>query len=154
MEKIVKEERVTAIVSAVEGWEMEAMGLTPEFRRSFPLRWLLLPTPDFSSPSLPDLVSAALFMLDEDRGSGQGGTIYVHCNRGRSRSCIVTLCFLMAKYGMSGDTALSHVRKTRSQVTLGPFFSSFWYNLGRYEAELTRRYREQQEEAGRQAMST
>lgn len=31
-----------------------------------------------------------------DAAAGERGTVYVHCNRGRSRSCVVVACFLMA----------------------------------------------------------
>mmetsp|Transcript_28577 Transcript_28577/g.58084 ORF Transcript_28577/g.58084 Transcript_28577/m.58084 type:complete len:169 (+) Transcript_28577:265-771(+) len=149
LECLIDNEGVSAIVSAVEWWEMDAIGLHQTLRASLPLRWLVIPTPDFSSPSLADLVAAVSFSL-----AGGNGSVYVHCNRGRSRSCIVVLCLLMAQYGLDSAQALAHVRRRRPQVTLGPFFSSFWLNLDAYDKGLRRRYAQQcQGRAGRRAQT-
>lgn len=143
-------------------WELKQEGWTSSLVEDAALQWCHLPTPDFSSPKMEDIVTAVSFMLrhagaptegdvkvpvskkegDADGGSdgevkgGKRSVVYVHCNRGRSRSCLVVACYLMACREISGKQAIDMIKSVRRDVFLGPSFSSFWTNLSRFERSL------------------
>ena len=47
--------------------------------------------------------------------------MYVHCNRGRSRSGLVVICYLMARNGWAQGDAIQYTRAARKEITLGPY---------------------------------
>jgi hypothetical protein len=73
---------------------------------------------------------------DGESRRGKSSVVYVHCNRGRSRSCLVVACYLMACRDISGKQAIDMLKSVRRDVFLGPSFSSFWTNLSRFERSL------------------
>ena len=104
---------------------------------------LRVPTPDYSAPTLPDLLTSVSFLLkfalrhsagasaggsngamgeEKDGQKGRGDTakaVYVHCNRGRSRSALVVICYLIARFGWTQGDALEFARAARKDITLG-----------------------------------
>ena len=54
---------------------------------------LHIPTPDLvAAPSLPSLKEAVKFIHCH---GNKGGSVYVHCKAGRTRSATVVACYLM-----------------------------------------------------------
>eukprot|EP00281_Chroomonas_sp_CCMP1168_P018299 CAMPEP_0206214572 /NCGR_PEP_ID=MMETSP0047_2-20121206/1740_1 /ASSEMBLY_ACC=CAM_ASM_000192 /TAXON_ID=195065 /ORGANISM="Chroomonas mesostigmatica_cf, Strain CCMP1168" /LENGTH=233 /DNA_ID=CAMNT_0053636823 /DNA_START=45 /DNA_END=743 /DNA_ORIENTATION=- len=144
LKRLRETEGVTAVISLNEEWELRDCSWTQRMVPSAGLQWLHLPTPDFSAPNMGDLITAVEFIF-KHTGSTLGGfqsgakagekrgTVYVHCNRGRSRSCIVVACFLMALRCWPCNKAIDEIRKVRPEITMGPPFSSFWINLKRFQ---------------------
>ena len=59
------------------------------------------------------LVAGAAFIND---GLGRGGSVYVHCQHGSSRSASVVICFLMIHRGMSLLEAMERVKRCRPKA--------------------------------------
>jgi len=51
-----------------------------------------------------------------------GGTVYIHCRNGVSRSGLVTVAYLMLKNGWTRDQALKFVRGARPEARPNPAF--------------------------------
>ena len=147
---------VAAVVSLSEDWEIDEQEWTSNMVQRANMQWLRVPTPDFSAPTLLDLLVAVVFLLKfalrapaaerESPGLGMdprgyGRAVYVHCNRGRSRSALVVICYLMARFGWQQGDAVEYVRAARAEITLGPAFSSFWARLHAFGEGLSSRMR-------------
>ncbi|CAD6214028.1 unnamed protein product [Miscanthus lutarioriparius] len=59
-----------------------------------------------------------------DEAISSGGNVLVHCFAGRSRSVTIVVAYLMKKYQMSLESALSLVRSKRPQVAPNEGFIS------------------------------
>lgn len=78
------------------------------------IRELHLPTIDYDTPRLADVVAACAFIRALDL---RGETAFVHCKAGRGRSTVVVLCYLVAFRGLSPQEADAVVRAARPQIT-------------------------------------
>ena len=149
---------VAAVVSLSEDWEIDEQEWTSNMVQRANMQWLRVPTPDFSAPTLLDLLVAVVFLLKFALGAtaaecespglgvdpgGHGRAVYVHCNRGRSRSALVVICYLMARFGWQQGDAVEYVRAARAEITLGPAFSSFRARLHEFGEGLSSRMRRQ-----------
>lgn len=63
----------------------------------------------------------------------QGYNVYVHCVAGMSRSSTIVVAFLMKKFGMSVEEALSFVKDRRPIIRPN---NGFLHELIRYEERL------------------
>jgi len=106
------QETVGAIVTMNETWELvlpqtevESLGLTN----------LVVGTPDYSAPSLRKVKMCVEFSMEAlNRGKG----VYVHCNAGRGRSCVVVVCLLILRYRMEALEAYEFVARKRRVAKL------------------------------------
>lgn len=73
------------------------------------LRYLHLPTPDFTAPSLEHLKMGVTFMHEE---IGRGGVVYVHCHWGEGRGPSMVLAYLMYAR-MTYEDAFGLVKRVR-----------------------------------------
>ncbi len=71
---------------------------------------LRIPTIDFTSPALEDVVRAVTFMQQQIR---LGRRVYVHCKAGRARSGTVVLCWLIAARGLTPEQAQDQILQRR-----------------------------------------
>lgn len=74
------------------------------------LTYLQLPTPDYTAPSMKNLVKGTQFI---DRVIKSKGKVYVHCHAGEGRGPTMVLAYLI-KTGLTLDDALLLVQKARS----------------------------------------
>eukprot|EP00439_Symbiodinium_sp_Y106_P029184 s7339_g3.t1 len=106
--EFLKAEGVGAVVTLNEPWEM---ALSSRFvRDDCGLDHLHIPTPDFFSPTQPDIQAAVTFITDH---IAKGNGVYVHCNGGRGRSVVCVLCYLVSSEGMTAEEAFDMVAGKR-----------------------------------------
>lgn len=105
-------EGVMAVLTMNESWELV---LQPEDIESIGMSNLVVGTPDYSAPSLRKVKMSVQWAMEATlRGEG----VYVHCNAGRGRSCVVVLCIMMLRFGMDALDAYEFVAKKRRLVKL------------------------------------
>merc|ERR1712054_230256 len=63
-----------------------------------------------------------------------GGGVFVHCAMGKSRSATVVCAYLMRRYGITSDQALSQIREARPLCEPN---EGFWKQLELYHAMAT-----------------
>lgn len=103
---------VDKIISLNEDWELVASGtlhLQADIER------IHLPTPDFNPPSLEVIEDAVNILLHPD---GETNRCYVHCKAGKGRSAVVVVCYVMVRYNMNVDKAVSFVKTHRPAISL------------------------------------
>ena len=80
------------VVSLNESYEL-IIAAKRETWEAHNVRFLHLPTVDLTkAPSLENLVEGVSFIKDV---AASGGTSYVHCKAGRSRSATLVSCYIM-----------------------------------------------------------
>ena len=77
------------------------------------VKQLYLPTIDFESPKMEDVIRAITFI---DEFEKQGASVYVHCKAGRGRSAIIVLAYCVVKQNMSPEQAEAFVRSKRPNI--------------------------------------
>ncbi|XP_067010848.1 phosphatidylglycerophosphatase and protein-tyrosine phosphatase 1 isoform X2 [Anabrus simplex] len=83
------------------------------------IEFLQLSTVDmFAAPTQEKLLKGVAFI---NKFEGSGGSVYVHCKAGRSRSAVLVGCYLMQKYGWNPEEAASFMMAKRHQVSLRSF---------------------------------
>lgn len=79
-------------------------------------RYLHLPTPDNTAPSMDALIKGADFTDAEIKN---GGKVYIHCRQGLGRGPTMTIAYLM-KTGLTFDDAFALVKKVRPFIHPDP----------------------------------
>ena len=97
------------------------LDLTAEFSEPAPLRAITyrnIPILDLTAPTMPQLREAVEFIRDQ---TAAGGTVYVHCKVGYSRTATVVGAYLMASGRcQSLDDALLRLRTVRPRIVIRP----------------------------------
>lgn len=97
------------------------LDLTAEFSETALLRgitYLNLPILDLTAPTMSQLQDAVRFIGTQ---IASGGTVYVHCKVGYSRTATVVGAYLMASGRcQSLDETLSHLRLARPPIVIRP----------------------------------
>ena len=107
---------VKGVVALNEDYELRYMYNTEEEWKRHGIRLLRIATQDlFASPSIPDIQTAIGFI---DEISKTGGTVYVHCKAGKTRSTTVVACYLIQTQKISPDSAYDFIKSKRPQVWL------------------------------------
>ncbi|MDB5354786.1 MAG: rane-associated phosphatase, like Aur1 family, and protein serine/threonine/tyrosine [Phycisphaerales bacterium] len=95
------------------------LDLSAEYAESPPLRGVVyrsVPVLDLTAPSVSKLREAVKFI----RTHAPGGTVYVHCKMGFSRSACAAAAYLLAEgIATNVEDAMNHVRRARPQARLG-----------------------------------
>lgn len=96
------------------------LDLTAEFSESIPFRTLLyqnLPILDLTAPTLEQMRDAVSFIHEQT----SGGTVYVHCKVGYSRSAAIVGAYLVAsgQYA-TADDAMARLREVRPSIVIRP----------------------------------
>ncbi len=80
------------------------------------VRFLQLPTTDiFEAPCQQKLLSGVNFIRDV---GVDGGSVYVHCKAGRTRSATLVGCYLMDRHGWTPEQAVAAMKERRPHVLL------------------------------------
>lgn len=110
-----------AIRAVREAGVSAVLDLTAEFSEAAPflsINYRNLPLLDLSAPS-PAQVRAAVTFIDE--GTAAGGTVYVHCKAGYSRSAAVVGAWLLASgRAASVPAAIAMLRAARPSIVVRP----------------------------------
>ena len=114
--KIVEKENIGGVITLNESYETRFLCPTTEQWNSMKVEHLKIPTVDFNNAPTVEQIQAALKFIDNIEDSK---SVYVHCKAGRSRSSVVVLCYVMAKYGHTVKTSIDMVKQKRPHIVLG-----------------------------------
>jgi len=96
--------------------------------------FLQLPTTDiFEAPTHEKLIKGVSF-INSVSERHPNSSIYVHCKAGRTRSATLVGCYLIEKYGLSPEEAVSLMMEKRPHVLLR---SKQWEALRNFQANLS-----------------
>ncbi|XP_013135742.1 PREDICTED: phosphatidylglycerophosphatase and protein-tyrosine phosphatase 1 [Papilio polytes] len=128
--KLIEEENIKGVVSMNETYELKIFSNDAEKWREHGVAFLQLATTDiFEAPNQDKLYEGVTFInrflpyggkLDKVADSGHvgGGSVYVHCKAGRTRSATLVGCYLMMKNGWSPSQAVEYMRSKRPHILL------------------------------------
>ena len=105
--EMVEKENIKGVVSMNEDYELALFSHQAEGWSKLGVEFLQLSTTDiFSAPSQEKLQRGVEFISDITARPG-GGSVYVHCKAGRTRSATLVGCYLLDKHRAQGqgDTA-------------------------------------------------
>lgn len=143
MEKLVKTEKVKAVVSLCQGHETKRFVANKEDWEANGVDFLNLPTVDYSSPSTADIETGVEFI---QKYADQGDTVYVHCKAGRTRSVTLVGCYLIQKKRWTPSNSKHFLEEKRPHVVLQDLHFRAMY---RYYDKVVKPRREKAEEKGK-----
>ena len=100
---------VTAVLDLREEFDDRAAGIAPD-------RYLYLPAPDDTPPTLEQLRRGSAFIAEEAR---RGGAVYVHCGAGVRRAATLAAAYLVTT-GLSPAEAWDTLRAVRPFIRPKP----------------------------------
>merc|ERR1711936_341242 len=121
-EDLVKQEKIKGVVSMNEDYELALFSHQSEGWSKLGVEFLQLSTTDiFSAPSQSKLERGVQF-ISEVTGRPGGGSVYVHCKAGRTRSATLVGCYLLDKLknneNSSPELAVQIMKEVRPHVLL------------------------------------
>lgn len=90
-------------------------GVANYFEKERDVEYLRLPMRDANTESVLAHLPAAIDFLERARIRADG-TVLIHCNEGKSRSCAVALGYVIRSHGKTLDEALEMLRDARPQA--------------------------------------
>ncbi|KAF4527602.1 hypothetical protein B566_EDAN015156 [Ephemera danica] len=113
---LIKEENVKGVVSMNEDYELWLFANNGEDWRTRGVEFLQLSTTDiFETPCQEKLQQGVLFI---NKFRNTGGSVYVHCKAGRTRSATLVGCYLMQKNGWAPQEAVDFMETKRPHILL------------------------------------
>ncbi|MET8392803.1 tyrosine protein phosphatase [Streptomyces anthocyanicus] len=102
---------VDVVVCALPEAERADLGLTdePRLAEAAGLRFVALPVPDFTVPSVPAVLPP---LRELTEGCRTGAHVVAHCRRGIGRSSLIAVCLMMLE-GSAPEPAWAAVRRAR-----------------------------------------
>jgi len=120
VETLKKKETVRGIISMNENYELWLFSHNKSGWAKNGIQFLQLPTRDiFEAPCQSKLRQGVEF-INDIRSHELGGTVYVHCKAGRTRSATLVACYLMQKNNWTPAEAVNHMYSCRPHILLGP----------------------------------
>ena len=115
---IIEKENIKAVVSMNEDYELALFSNQEPEWKALGVDFLQLATTDiFEAPTQEKLIKGVGF-INQVSESHPHSSVYVHCKAGRTRSATLVACYLIEKYGMSPEEAVSLMIEKRSHVLL------------------------------------
>lgn len=113
---------IVEIITMNEQWEIETAGLSKLVKNYQQIKQFNYPTPDFTCPSLKDIIYAVHTL--ETRNLRHAQACLVHCKAGRSRSATAVAAYLIhimlkAEQNVSIDEIIAYLTSRRPEVHLG-----------------------------------
>ncbi|KAB0804032.1 hypothetical protein PPYR_01002 [Photinus pyralis] len=121
--KLLQEENVKAVISMNEDYELLLANDHKKWQ-AVGVEFLQLATTDiFQTPCQNKLCEGVQFINkyipnDTHFDNKVQPTVYVHCKAGRTRSATLVGCYLMRRYGMTPEEAVSHMKSKRPHILL------------------------------------
>lgn len=126
-----EEENIKGVVSMNETYELKIFSNDAEKWREQGVEFLQLATTDiFEAPDQDKLFEGVTFInrflppdsklagVPTHSAQVNGGSVYVHCKAGRTRSATLVGCYLMMKNGWSPEEAVKYMRHRRPHILL------------------------------------
>lgn len=114
--KLIHEEGVKGVVSMNESYELKFLSNSKEDWEKNGVLFLQLPTTDiFEAPCQFKLRKGVQFI---NTFTKNGGTVYVHCKAGRTRSATLVGCYLMMKMKCHPEVAVDFIKLKRPHILL------------------------------------
>ena len=111
-----QQEKIRGVVSMNEDYELQLFSHQAQGWASLGVKFLQLPTTDiFSAPSQEKLRRGVEFIRET---AGEGGSVYVHCKAGRTRSATLVAAYLIAEQGLKPEEAVAKMREVRPHILL------------------------------------
>ena len=115
---IIEKENIKAVVSMNEDYELALFSNQELEWKALGVDFLQLATTDiFEAPTQEKLIKGVGF-INQVLESHPQSSIYVHCKAGRTRSATLVGCYLIEKYGMNPEEAVSLMIEKRPHVLL------------------------------------
>jgi len=112
---LAKEENVKGVVSLNEDYELQLFAQNKDWS-GLGVEFLQLRTLDiFCAPTQENLDRGVEFI---NRVANTGGSVYVHCKAGRTRSATLVACYLIKKYKLSIEEAVEKMKEKRPHIWL------------------------------------
>ncbi|XP_061197327.1 dual specificity protein phosphatase 3-like [Saccostrea echinata] len=102
---------ITHVVNCAKGLKYGQFDTSPSYFKDAGIRFLGIQANDVITFDMSKHFEKAANFIDE--ALAKGGKVFVHCNKGISRSASIVLAFLMIKRGMNFMTAVRTVRSKR-----------------------------------------
>ncbi|MBN3303714.1 phosphatidylglycerophosphatase and protein-tyrosine phosphatase 1 [Amia ocellicauda] len=113
-EQLVREENVRGVITMNEEYETKYLCNSTEEWQSAGVQQLRLSTVDLTGvPSLENLHRGVEFAL---RHRQQGGSVYIHCKAGRSRSATLAAAYLIRLHCWSPEEARAALAAVRPHI--------------------------------------
>jgi len=137
--QMVEKENIKGVVSMNEDYELALFSHQSEGWSKLGVEFLQLSTTDiFSAPSQSKLERGVQF-ISEVTGRPGGGSVYVHCKAGRTRSATLVGCYLLDKLknneNSSPELAVQIMKEVRPHVLL---HSKQWQAMRDFHLNLTK----------------
>ncbi|XP_034950073.1 phosphatidylglycerophosphatase and protein-tyrosine phosphatase 1 isoform X2 [Chelonus insularis] len=125
--KLIEEEKIAAVVSMNEDYELKLFSNTAEEWAKYGIKFLQLSTTDiFETPCQKKLEKGVDFINQfngnlDNNPNNEGklpGRVYVHCKAGRTRSATLVGCYLMKKHGWTPSEAVDYIKNKREHILL------------------------------------
>ncbi|KAJ9573871.1 hypothetical protein L9F63_008731 [Diploptera punctata] len=116
-QKLIQEENVKAVVSMNEDYELWFFSNNKTEWKRHGVEFLQLATRDiFEAPCQSKLSEGVTFI---NKFVETGGSVYIHCKAGRTRSATLVGCYLMQKNMWKPEQAFEHMQSCRPHILLG-----------------------------------
>ncbi|PSN42640.1 Phosphatidylglycerophosphatase and protein-tyrosine phosphatase 1 [Blattella germanica] len=126
-QKLISEENIKAVVSMNEDYELWLFSNGKEEWKQHGIEFLQLQTRDiFEAPCQEKLKQGVIFI---NKHGDDGGSVYVHCKAGRTRSATLVGCYLMQKNVWKPEQAFQQMKRCRPHILLR---SKQWAALNKF----------------------
>ncbi|KAK6635102.1 hypothetical protein RUM44_000351 [Polyplax serrata] len=114
--QLIKVENVRGVVSMNENYELLLFSNSEKDWKKHGVEFLQLSTTDiFETPCQEKLLKGINFI---NKFKNIGGSVYVHCKAGRTRSATLVGCYLMKEHSWSPEEAVSFMKGKRPHILL------------------------------------
>ncbi|XP_054006182.1 phosphatidylglycerophosphatase and protein-tyrosine phosphatase 1 isoform X2 [Hylaeus anthracinus] len=120
-DQLIAEENIKGVISMNEDYELQLFSNTEKEWRMKNVEFLQLSTTDiFQSPSQEKLQCGVEFInkFRSPEINSRGGSVYVHCKAGRTRSATLVGCYLMMRNQWTPEEAVDYMREKRPHILL------------------------------------
>ena len=115
----IKKLKITSIISLLEEFEFNESFMGKPINhnewKDIKIKTYHISAVDFVRMNLDDLLRGIEYLNNELKN---GETVYIHCKAGVGRSATVVTGYLMLKHMMKVDTAIEHLKKFRSCISI------------------------------------
>ena len=116
--KMIQKENICAVVSMNEDYELAVLSNREPEWKALGVEFLQLATTDIFEAPTQDKLEKGVKFINSASERHPNSSIYVHCKAGRTRSATLVGCYLIEKYGITPEEAVSLMIEKRPHVLL------------------------------------